>query len=97
MPHVFGGSLIINLLNCAIISRDVKLAQFWINIYPNYTHLVENFLYFCKGEFGITFRVHTFKLQVVGLPEYADNTAALAGGLTVESFHRTGDVLKVVH
>lgn len=39
----------------------------------------------------------TSKLQVVGLPEYADNAAALAGGLTVGAFYRTGDILKVVH
>jgi len=39
----------------------------------------------------------TSKLQVVGLPEYADNAAALAAGLTVGAFYRTGDILKVVH
>lgn len=31
------------------------------------------------------------------LPEYADNAAALAGGLIVGQFYRTGDILKVVH
>ncbi len=31
------------------------------------------------------------------LPEYADNAAALAGGLIVGQFYRTGDTLKVVH
>lgn len=29
--------------------------------------------------------------------EYADNTAAISGGLTVGAFYRTGDVLKIVH
>lgn len=31
------------------------------------------------------------------LPEYADNAAALAGGLTPGQLYRTGDILKVVH
>ncbi len=36
-------------------------------------------------------------LQVVGLTEHADNAAAIAAGLTVGAFYRTGDFLKVVH
>ena len=36
-------------------------------------------------------------LQVVGLTEHADNAAAIAAGLTVGAFYRTGDLLKVVH
>lgn len=39
----------------------------------------------------------TSKLQVVGIAEYADNTAAVAAGLTAGAFYRTGDVLKIVH
>ena len=31
------------------------------------------------------------------LPEYADNAAALAGGLTPGQVYGTGDFLKVVH
>ena len=31
------------------------------------------------------------------LPEYADNSAAIAGGLTIGQVYRTGDILKVVH
>jgi len=46
---------------------------------------------------GIGTTEPTSKLQVVGLPEYADNAEALAGGLTVGAFYRTGDLLKVVH
>ena len=30
-------------------------------------------------------------------PEYADNAAALLGGLTIGKFYRTGDILKIVH
>jgi hypothetical protein len=39
----------------------------------------------------------TAKLQVVGIVEHADNTAALAAGLTAGAFYRTADVLKIVH
>lgn len=39
----------------------------------------------------------TSRLQVVGLPEYADNATAKAALLTDGAFYRTGDVLKVVH
>lgn len=38
----------------------------------------------------------TSTLDVVGLPEYADNTAALAGLLTVGALYHTAGVLKVV-
>lgn len=31
------------------------------------------------------------------IPEYADNAAAVAAGLGVGRFYRTGDALKVVH
>jgi len=37
------------------------------------------------------------KLHVTGLPEYANNAAAITGGLTAGAFYRTGDLLKVVH
>jgi len=37
------------------------------------------------------------KLHVTGLPVYADNAAAITGGLTAGAFYRTGDLLKVVH
>ena len=37
------------------------------------------------------------RLGVTETPEYADNAAAVTGGLSVGEFYRTGDVLKVVH
>ena len=42
-----------------------------------------------RGNVGIGTGIPTSKLQVVGLPTYADNTAALAGGLTAGAFYRT--------
>lgn len=49
---------------------------------------------------GIGSSAPTSKLQVVGLPVYANNAAAIAGGLTAGAFYRTGsdpDPVCVVH
>jgi hypothetical protein len=53
-----------------------------------------------NGNVGIGTTSPTSILQVVGLPVYANNAAAIAGGLTVGAFYRTGadpDVVCVVH
>ena len=49
-----------------------------------------------SGNVGIGITAPTSKLQVVGLPEYATNALAIAGGLTVGAFYHTAGVLKVV-
>jgi len=36
-------------------------------------------------------------INISGVSEYADNTAAIAGGLTTGDVYRTGDLLKIVH
>jgi len=36
-------------------------------------------------------------MVVADTPEYADNAAALLGGLIVGQIYRTGDYLKIVH
>lgn len=41
------------------------------------------------GRLGVGTTVPTSPLQVVGLPAYANNAAAVAGGLTVGAFYRT--------
>ena len=39
----------------------------------------------------------TTGIKISGVSEYADNTAAIAGGLTTGDVYRTGDLLKIVH
>jgi hypothetical protein len=41
--------------------------------------------------------VQAGKLEILNIPEYADNAAALLGGLLIGDTYRTGDVLKIVH
>lgn len=53
-----------------------------------------------NGRLGIGTNTPTSKLHVVGLPVYANNAAAVTGGLTAGSFYRTNgdpDLVCVVH
>lgn len=43
------------------------------------------------------FDTRTTGIRIAGVSEYADNTAAIAGGLTTGDVYRTGDLLKIVH
>jgi hypothetical protein len=68
-------------------------------ISSNYAGTVNHLIlqYTAGGNVGIGTDSPTSKLHVVGLIEYADNTAATLAGLTIGAFYRTGDLLKVVH
>jgi hypothetical protein len=53
-----------------------------------------------SGDVGIGTAAPTSKLQVVGLPIFLNNAAAVGGGLTPGAFYRTGadpDLVAVVH
>ena len=49
------------------------------------------------GKVGIGTTDPKSNLHVTGLPVYANNAAAITGGLTAGAFYRTDDFLKVVH
>jgi hypothetical protein len=55
-------------------------------------------LYFAKstGTGALDWRI-VLSAPYTGVPEYADNAAAILGGLTDNQVYRTGDVLKIVH
>jgi hypothetical protein len=53
------------------------------------TTRVERFRITGSGNVGINTTAPTSKLHVVGLPTFADNASALAGGLTAGAFYRT--------
>ncbi len=50
-----------------------------------------------NGNVGIRTDAPTSRLHIMGVDEYADNTTAIAAGLPVGAFYRTGDELKIVH
>ena len=55
-----------------------------------------------EGEFKVLHRLWSDWLVRLArglntVPEYADNAAAVAAGVRVGGFYRTGDALKVVH
>ncbi len=61
---------------------------------------VGNTTFQASGNVGIGTTAPTSRLQAVGLPIYANNAAAAAGGLTAGAFYRTGadpDPVCVVH
>lgn len=65
-----------------------------------YGDRAENLVIKSNGNVGINTVLPTSKLQVVGLVIYANNAAAVTGGLTVGAFYRTGadpDPVCVVH
>ena len=47
---------------------------------------------YLNGKVGIGTSTPGSKLSIVGLLEYADNTAALVAGLTAGDLYRTGDL-----
>jgi hypothetical protein len=63
---------------------------------PSTGALVERMRLVAGGNLCINTTSATSRLQVVGLPSYADNAAAITGGLTVGAFYHTAGALKVV-
>ena len=70
----------------------IYLGQFYVK-----TSGAKN-LYYAQttGTGALDWRI-VLSVGYTGAPEYADNVAAVAGGLLVGQVYRTGDVLKIVH
>ena len=84
------GSLINNQGNAKVVnSYAIKIDSQSGSTAKNYAIYSEGGTSYHKGWFGIDEPSPTSKLHVTGLPEYADNTAALAGGMTAGAFYRT--------
>ena len=83
-----GGSLIIRGSNFAVQSSDgtddfiTTLANQGVKLFYNDVEKLET---------------TSTGIKISGVSEYADNTAAIAGGLTTGDVYRTGDLLKIVH
>jgi len=67
---------------------DISIIQNGVTVIAKFTAL---------GNFGINTTSPTSKLHVTGINEFADNAAAIIGGLTIGAFYRTGDLVKIVH
>jgi hypothetical protein len=83
-----GGSLIIRGSNFAVQSSDgtddfiTTVANQGVKLFYNDVEKLET---------------RSTGIKISGVSEYADNTAAIAGGLTTGDVYRTGDLLKIVH
>jgi len=83
--------------------ESVTITTYYPSPYGSYNELTtigNTYLATTTGNVGIGTTSPKSKLQVVGLPVYANNAAAVAGGLTAGAFYRTGgdpDLVCVVH
>jgi len=70
----------------------IYLGQFYVR-----TSGAKN-LYYAQttGTGALDWRI-VLSVPYAGAPEYADNAAAIAGGLFIGQVYRTGDTLKIVH
>lgn len=73
-------------------ASSLYLGQFYVRTSGNKN------LYYAqtKGNGALDWRI-VLSTDYTGAPEYADNAAAIAAGLTIGQTYRTGDVLKIVH
>ena len=71
----------------------VYLGQFYVNTTPTQPLV---YVGVTTGLGAADWRIVT-TVPTIGAPVYADNAAALVGGLVIGQIYRTGDDLKIVH
>jgi hypothetical protein len=75
-----------NVLYHRIVSDDGSTNANWLTVVRNGVNVSTVAV---NGRLAVGTTSPTSNLQVVGLPVYADNTAATAAGLTAGAFYRT--------
>jgi hypothetical protein len=102
--HIFGTGAALRIQDSAsggdwnLLARNGASTNLF-RIYDN-ANAADRLVINTSGNVGIGTTSPTSKLQVVGLPAFANNAAAVAGGLSVGAFYRTGgdpDTVCVVH
>ena len=98
-PYAINYGLLSTVAIKGIQEQQVQIASMSAQIAPlsNVLHTDGTRSMTITGDVGIGTTSPTSKLQVVGLPEYAGNAAAIAAGLTTGAFYRTGELVKVVY
>ena len=94
LPTILG-KINTNLVTTVGLSAPITSAGYRGKTYLNTT---TNLFYIAKSSgSGASDWLMLPTIPSTGVPEYANNGAAILAGLQVGQFYRTGDVLKVVH
>lgn len=85
-----------NLIPRFGVSAPTAAAVYLGQLYVKTSGARETYCAKTTGNGAIDWKI-LLSIPNTGTPEFADNAAAIAGGLLVGEIYRTGDVLKIVH